>query len=60
MKEKIQKEYLRERKIYLRQNYVAETLSKEWIPGLYPSLDIPDPFSSVPENLNKWTKEQEN
>ena len=31
------------------------------MPGLYPSLDIADPFSSGPEmNLNKWTKEQEN
>ena len=28
---------------------------------LYHSLDIPDPFSTVPEtNLNEWTKEQEN
>ena len=35
--------------------------SRNLIKGLFPSLDIRDPFSSGPEtNLNKWTKEQEN
>ena len=46
---------------YSRQNSLAETLSKELIPGLYHSLDIPDPFSRGPEmNLNKRTKERKN
>ena len=58
MKGKIQKEYLRRTKNYSRQNSLAEILSKEWIPGLYPSFDIRDPFWSGPKkNLNKWTKE---
>ena len=44
----------------LRQNNVAETLLKEYIPGLYPSLDIWDPFWSGPQkNFRKNTKEQE-
>ena len=46
---------------YSRQNCLAETLSKNWILGLYSSLDVQGPFSSGPSiNLNKWTKEQEN
>ena len=61
MKDKIIKKISGELENYSRQNSVAETLSKEKIPGLYHSLDIPDPFSSWPErNLNKWTEEQEN
>ena len=28
------------------------------MPGLYPSLDIPDPFwNGAEKNLSKWTKE---
>ena len=34
---------------YSRQKSLAETLSKEWILGLYHSLDILDPFSNGPE-----------
>ena len=46
---------------YSRQNSPAETLSKEWILELCPSLDIPDPFSSGQEmDINKWIREQEN
>ena len=31
------------------------------MPGLYPLLDIVDPFWNGPEkNLSKWTKEQDN
>ena len=45
---------------YSRQNSMAETLSKEWILGLYSSLDTRYPLSSGPErNLDKWTKELE-
>ena len=61
MKKKFRKNISGELESYLRQNYVAETLSKEWIPGLYSSLDIQELFLSGPEkNLSKWTKEQEN
>ena len=61
MKKELRKNIFGELESYSRQNYVAETLSKEYILGLYPSLDIQDPFLSGPEmNLNKWTKEQEN
>ena len=46
---------------YSRQGTPAETLSKEYVLVLYPSLDTRDPFSSGPErNLEKWTKELEN
>ena len=36
-----------------RQNYQAQTLSKEYVPGLYLSLDIPDPFWIWPEKKFK-------
>ena len=55
MKDKIQKEYLRRTRKLLETNSQAETLSKEEISGLYPALDIRDPFSSGPNN-KKWTK----
>ena len=59
IKNKIKKN-ISELENYLRQNSVAETLSKEQIPGPYHSLDILDPFSSGSEtNSNKWIKEQE-
>ena len=59
MKDKIKKEYLK--KNFSRQNYRTETLSKEYTPEMYPSLDIWDPLWSGPEkNLSKWTKEQGN
>ena len=46
---------------YSRQSSPAEAFWKEYIVGLYPSLDTRDPFSSGPEkNLDKWTKELEN
>ena len=46
---------------YSRQNCPAETLSKDKIPALYPSLDIRVTFWSGSEiNLSKWTKEQQN
>ena len=60
MKEKIQKECLRRTRKLLETKLNSRNLIKR-IPGLYLSLDIPDPFSSGPEtNLNKWTKEQKN
>ena len=52
-KTKFKKNFSGELENYYRQNSLAETLSKEYIPGLYHSLDIPDPFSSGPE-MNKW------
>ena len=61
MKEKFKKNISGELENYSRKNSIAEILSKEKIPGLYHSLNIPDPCSSGPvTNLNKWTKEQEN
>ena len=62
MKEKIQKKNISgELENYSKQNSIAGILSKEWIPALYRTLDIPDPSSSGPEtNLNNWTKKQEN
>ena len=60
-KTKLKKNISGELENYLRQNSLAETLSKEQIPGVYPSLDILDTFWSGPEmNLNKWAKELEN
>ena len=44
MKEKLRKNISGEPESYSRQNYVAETSSKEKISGLYPSLDIRDHF----------------
>ena len=44
MKDKIQKEELDN---YSRQNTLAETLSKEEILVLSPSLDIRDPFNHI-------------
>ena len=44
MKEKIKKNTLGELENYWRQDYLAETLSKESIPELYLSLDIREPF----------------
>ena len=61
MKDKIQKEYLRRTRKLLETKLSSQNLIKGIIPGLYPSLDILDPFWSGPEmNLNKWTKELEN
>ena len=61
MKEKIKKNISREPESYSWQNYMAENLWKEQIPGLFPSLDIRDhSWNGLEENLNKWTKEQEN
>ena len=60
-KKRLRKNISGEPESYSRQNYRAETLSKEYIPRLYSSLDIRDHFWSGPEkNLCKWTKEQEN
>ena len=37
LKKKLRKNISEELDSYLRQNYLAETLSKEYIPGLFPS-----------------------
>ena len=59
MKEKIQKEYLRSRKL-LETKLNSRNLIKGINTWAVLSLDIPDPFASGPErNLNKWTKGQE-
>ena len=60
MKDMIRKEYIRRTRKQLETKLSSRNLIKG-ILGLYPSLDIRDPFSSGPEmNLNKWIKEQEN
>ena len=59
-KKKLKKNISGELENYSRQSSPAETLSKEKILGLYPSLDTRDPFSSGLEmNLDKWAKELE-
>ena len=60
MGDKIKKEYLR-RTRKLPETKLGETLSKELIAALCPSLDIRDPLWSGPERIiSKWTKEQGN
>ena len=54
LKKKLRKNISGELENYTRQNSLVETLSKEEIPGLYHSLDIPDPLWSGSEmNLSK-------
>ena len=61
IKNKIKKDISGELENYSKQSSLAETLSKGYILGLYPSLDTRDPFSSGLEmNVDKWTKELEN
>ena len=60
IKNKIQKEYPRRTRNLLEAKLYSRNLIKGIDTWAVSSWDTRDPFSNGPENLDKWTKEQEN